>query len=1258
MTLANRLRLGLALVLFGTSSVVNAVPTVSAVSGLSATYTNDADFDEGSLLNVNHTAPNNNQLQLNKVTTPFPFVNIAASGRGTAVRIDVNTGQILGEYFTSPSGMAKNPSRTTVDKFGNVWVGNRDESTGGKGSIARIGLVVGGTRVNADGTPNASGQFLKAPFNYNTCVDRSGDGLIKTSTGLGNILGWSNAGGANTNGGVTTADDECIINFTRVTGTGTRTVAVDANNDLWTGGADTDHEKVDGVTGQPVPGTQFNLGCGGYGGLLDRSGVLWSARFGSGLLRYDTNTKTGACRGNANGDYGLAVDPATGNIWQTALDGGRVVKLSPAGTPLATYGHGNSYAQGIAIDGSGNVWVAHSILGGSQTTVGHLRTDGTFVGNVTLPGGSGPTGVAVDANGKVWVANYYSNNAMRIDPNAGALGGGGHRVGAVDLTVNLGAGSNPYNYSDMTGFVAIGTTSPQGTWTKVHDSGVAGTSWGKITWNTEAAGNVPAGASIQVEARAAETQSALTNKSFVAATNGVTFATAGRFIEMRVTLKSNGAGQSPVLSDLKVETSNRAPVANAGGPYLVNEGSSIKLDGTGSSDPDGDSLTYQWDLNNDGVFETTGAAPTFNAIDGNSVQNVKLRVSDPAGLSDEQTVGVSIRNLAPSADVKYNPVNEGDNVNFSLINPSDPSSADRAAGFTYAFDCGTGYGAFSASNTVACLALDNPSHRVKGMIKDKDGLATEYVVDVTVSNVAPEADFIALFPEFEGNAINVRMENAFDPSPIDTAAGFTYAFDCGSGYAAASSTTTATCQAQDNGIYTVKGKIADKDDGVTEYTVSAEVRNVAPTATLSGATVNEGSPISVSFSNASDPSPIDTAAGFTYAFDCGSGYGAASSSATASCATDDSGIRTIKGKIFDKDGGVTAYSVDVVVNNVAPTATLKSPATLNEGQLINLALVNPADVSSVDTAAGFTYAFDCGDGSGYGVFSTDSSASCPTPDNGLRTVKGKIRDKDGGVTEYSAPLTINNVAPTVKINGPESGAIYPVGTPVTFKGKFSDPGTADTHTATWSFDSINVPGVVVEEEDSADVIYTFTTPGVYFVKLTVTDDDGGVGSATTVNGLDAMVVIYDPNGGFVTGGGFIDSPAGAYVADPSMTGRANFGFISKYQKGATVPTGETEFQFKAGNLNFHSKSYEWLVISGARAQYKGVGTINGSGNYGFMLTAIDGQLNGGGGSDKFRIKIWDKSNGDAVVYDNQMGAGVDDNPTTVLQGGNIVIHSK
>jgi hypothetical protein len=108
-------------------------------------------------------------------------------------------------------------------------------------------------------------------------------------------------------------------------------------------------------------------------------------------------------------------------------------------------------------------------------------------------------------------------------------------------------------------------------------------------------------------------------------------------------------------------------------------------------------------------------------------------------------------------------------------------------------------------------------------------------------------------------------------------------------------------------------------------------------------------------------------------------------------------------------------------------------------------------------------------------------------------------------------------------------------------------------------------------------------------------------------------------------------------------------------QGATIPTGETEFQFHAANLDFHSVSYEWLVVAGARAQYKGAGIIKGmNGVFGFMLTAIDGQVNGGGGIDKFRIKIWGA--GGVIVYDNQLGLSDDGDPTTILGGGSIVLH--
>jgi len=100
------------------------------------------------------------------------------------------------------------------------------------------------------------------------------------------------------------------------------------------------------------------------------------------------------------------------------------------------------------------------------------------------------------------------------------------------------------------------------------------------------------------------------------------------------------------------------------------------------------------------------------------------------------------------------------------------------------------------------------------------------------------------------------------------------------------------------------------------------------------------------------------------------------------------------------------------------------------------------------------------------------------------------------------------------------------------------------------------------------------------------------------------------------------------------------------------------YKFQAGDINFHSNTYEWLVIGGPKATFKGVGTINGAGNFGFMLKAIDEKLTPSTDVALCSIKIWDKDDGDAVVYDSSLGAVDDGDSTTAISGGQIVIHKK
>jgi hypothetical protein len=135
----------------------------------------------------------------------------------------------------------------------------------------------------------------------------------------------------------------------------------------------------------------------------------------------------------------------------------------------------------------------------------------------------------------------------------------------------------------------------------------------------------------------------------------------------------------------------------------------------------------------------------------------------------------------------------------------------------------------------------------------------------------------------------------------------------------------------------------------------------------------------------------------------------------------------------------------------------------------------------------------------------------------------------------------------------------------------------------------------------------------------------------------------EPNASAVTGGGWIKSQAGAYPSDPSLTGKANFGFVAKYLDNSVLPVGNVEFQFAEGNLNFKASGYDWIATSaGKYAVLRGAGTINGEGYYQFKIWAQDSK------PDTLRIKIWQEEAGvEIVIYDNGY-----DQPIS----GSIVIH--
>lgn len=259
-------------------------------------------------------------------------------------------------------------------------------------------------------------------------------------------------------------------------------------------------------------------------------------------------------------------------------------------------------------------------------------------------------------------------------------------------------------------------------------------------------------------------------------------------------------------------------------------------------------------------------------------------------------------------------------------------------------------------------------------------------------------------------------------------------------------------------------------------------------------------------------------------------------------------------------------------------------------------------------------------------------------------------------------LTPSNLSP--KPSAPVLGPItandpVPVGSAVMLSVAFTDANPAETHTATWRWNDIgSMPGTVVEADGRGTVTgtRTFSQTGVYQVTVTVTD------SAGLKTELSHTVAVYDASGGFVTGSGTIASPPGAYRADPAIAGEAGFTLVAKYngRRQGDPPHGDAVFRFTAANISFVSESYEWLVVSGRRAQLRGSGTLNGQPGYEFQLTAIDGGP-GARSQDRLRMKIWHyepNRQQDIVDYDNQIDSSAEGgmNEGSPLLSGNIAVH--
>ena len=124
-----------------------------------------------------------------------------------------------------------------------------------------------------------------------------------------------------------------------------------------------------------------------------------------------------------------------------------------------------------------------------------------------------------------------------------------------------------------------------------------------------------------------------------------------------VVWSGNGTDDANGVYARQFAVANSSPIAdaNAGSPYVITEGASINLDGSSSSDPDGDVLNFLWDLNNDGSYgDVVGENPIIDwvtlqsfGINDNDIHTIGLQVNDGKGGTDNTTTTITVNKSPP-----------------------------------------------------------------------------------------------------------------------------------------------------------------------------------------------------------------------------------------------------------------------------------------------------------------------------------------------------------------------------------------------------------------------------------------------------------------------------------------------------------------------------------------------------------------------------------------------------------------------------------
>lgn len=570
-------------------------------------------------------------------------------------------------------------------------------------------------------------------------------------------------------------------------------------------------------------------------------------------------------------------------------------------------------------------------------------------------------------------------------------------------------------------------------------------------------------------------------------------------------------------------------------PYVVT------FNGSGSNDPDGSIVSYEWDFGNDRT--ATGPTPAAVTYTSPGTYTATLTVTDnqgATGVATREIIVTGAPNASPNAVI--NIVSAAGTipltVNLSGANSSDPDGSI----VSYEWDLGNGETATGPS--VQAIYEEAGDYLVTLTVTDNQGATAVQTTTINVSedpNLSPTAEFDA--DPISGSApLAVTFDGSASSDVDGTIAG--YAWNFGNGQNGSGPTPPAVTYALP-GTYTATLTVTDNrgatGTAVRTITVSPPP-NQSPVPNVSAAPSSGNAPLLVQLSSAGSSDADGAITGYSWNF----GNGNSSTSPNPQAVYNSPGVYTVSLTVTDNQGATAIQSTTVTVSPANQPPVPHIVATPLSGSApLNVSVNGGGSIDPDGSIVSYSWTF------GNGETATGALASTTYTSPGSYLIRLTVVDNRGTSRNITTTVVVGgiNVQPIAVLSALPTSGPAPLLVQLGSAGSNDPDGSIISRT--WDFGN-------GQTASGAATQVTYTVPGTYVVTLSVTDNRGAVGTATETIVVDPPIAPADRIRLQLSGGATYNFDGRLSAGNIRVT-RDVFGIVSVKSTGAQYvgPGGST-----------------------------------------------------------------------------------------------------